>query len=137
MLIRIMPLLILAMVLIVPVSGQEKENSLFTEVKANLKDPTKRFTMIVSVKVKADAGAKLEAAFAKARVETLKEKGCLVYEMNRDAKAGGEYIVYERWQNLAALDFHLKAAHTQTLLTTIGDLLVGPPSVKVYIPAGE
>ena len=57
--------------------------------------------------------------------------------VSRFAKAPTEYLVYERWQDLAALQAHLKAPHITTLLSEIGELLAAPPDVKVLVPVSE
>lgn len=117
--------------------AQEKEDPIEAVVKANLKDPAKPFTMFVRVTVKEGAAAKFETAFAKAMVATRKEKGNKAYDLNRSSKSPAEYIVYERWQDLAALQAHMKTPHIKALLAEIGDLLESPPEVKVFVPAGE
>jgi quinol monooxygenase YgiN len=117
--------------------GQEKPNPIAAQVKASVKDPTKPFTMLVHLKAKEGAGEKFEAAFAKALKPTRKEKGCLAYDLNRDPKTPGQYLLYERWQTLADLEAHLKAAHITTLLMELGDLLAGPPELRILLPAGD
>jgi quinol monooxygenase YgiN len=117
--------------------GQEKENPIAAQVKASVKDPGKPFTLVVTLRVKEGAGAKLETAFAKAVKATRLEKGCVTYDLNRDTKTPGQYMVYERWQNLAALEAHLKSQHITALLGEIGDLLDGAPEFRVLVPAGE
>lgn len=118
-------------------SAQDQEHPIAAQVKASVKDPTKPFTMIVILKAKEGSGSKLEAAFAKAAKETRKEKGNRAYEMNRSAKDPTEYLVYERWQNLAALEAHLKTPYITALLTEAGGLLEGQPEIKVFLPTGE
>lgn len=120
-----------------PLPAQEKEHPIAAQVKASLKDPAKPFTMLVSFRVKEGAGPKAEAAFAKAVPPTRKEKGNRAYELNRSAKAPAEYVLYERWQDLAALQAHLRAPHVTALLAELGDLLDGPPEVRVFVPAGD
>jgi quinol monooxygenase YgiN len=115
----------------------EKPNPIAAKVKASLKDSAKPFTLIVRLRVKDDAGDKLEAAFAKAAKATRKEKGCLAYDLNRDAKAPTQYLLYERWQNLDSLEAHLRAPHITALLAQLGDLLAGPPEAQVFLPAGD
>lgn len=130
-------LLMAALFLAAPLAAQEKENPIEKEVKANLKDPTKSFVMLVSLKVKDGTAAKFEAAFAKARTATRKEKGNKAYSLNRSTKVPGEYVVYERWENFAALQAHMQMPHFAVLLTEVGDMLDAAPEVKVFIPAGE
>ncbi|MBM4071578.1 MAG: antibiotic biosynthesis monooxygenase [Planctomycetes bacterium] len=133
----VLSIVLIFAVLVGPVPGQDKEDPIVAAVKAGLKNPAKPFTMLVIVKVKEDAGGKFESAFAKAQVETRKEKGNRTYDLNRSAKSPAEYLVYERWQDLAALQAHMKTPHIKTLLSEIGDLLAGPPEVKVLVPVGE
>jgi quinol monooxygenase YgiN len=117
--------------------GQEKANPIAAQVKASLKDPARPFTMIVRLQAKEGAADKFEAAFARAIAPTRKEKGCLAYDLNRDAKSPTQYLLYERWENLASLEAHLKSAHITTLLMELGDLLAGAPEVTVLLPAGN
>jgi quinol monooxygenase YgiN len=93
--------------------------------------------MFVHIKIKDGVADKFEAAFAKARTATRKEKGNKAYSLNRSTKAPREYVVYERWHDLAALEAHLKTPHITTLLSEIGDLFDGPPSVTVFVPIRE
>jgi quinol monooxygenase YgiN len=119
------------------IAAEEKENPIIAQVKASIKDPSKPFTLIVRLKVKEDAGDKLEAACAKAIKETRKEKGCLAYELNRSSKTPTQYMMYERWKNVAALEAHLKTDHITSLLKEIGELLDGAPELRILVPAGE
>lgn len=118
-------------------ADDEKPNPIVAEVKANLKDVAKPFTMLVFIQVKEGSEEKFEAAFAKAIAGTRKEKGNLAYQLNRDVKKRGAYVVYERWNDLAALDAHMKTPHIAALRRETGDLRAGPSEVKVFVPAGE
>lgn len=129
--------LAVAALCVASVTGQEKSHPIAAQVKASLSDPSKPFTMLVMLKVKEGSGAKVEAAFTTAVKATRREKGCLAYDLNRDAKAPQQYLVYERWQNLAALEAHLKSQHITALLGELEALLAAPPEVRVLVPAGE
>lgn len=130
-------LVVLALPTLWATAADEKPNPIVAEVKANLKDATKPFTMLVFIQIKEGSEEKFEAAFAKAIAGTRKEKGNLAYQLNRDAKKKGHYVVYERWQDLAALDAHMKTPHIAALRAETGELRAGASEVKVYIPAGE
>src|SRR5262249_11140219 len=104
---------------------------------AALKDSSKPFTLVIRFEAKEGAGPKLEAAFAKAVSASRREKGCLSYDLNRDATMPNRYVVYERWQNLAALEAHQNAAHIATLRKEIADLRTAAPEAQVLVPAGE
>ena len=106
-------------------------------MKASLKDPTKPFVMYVHVKIKDGTAEKFEKAFAKARTATRKEKGNKAYSLTRSTKTPTEYIVYERWENFAALQEHMKTKHFAALLADVGDMFDGHPEVKVFVPTRE
>ena len=127
----------LAVLIASPVRADDEPNPVIAAVKPQLKDPKKPFTMMVHLQVKEGAGEKFEATFAKAVKLSRKEKGCIAYDLNQDPKKPTNYTVYERWQDLAALEGHMKAEHITTLLKDLGDLLDGPPEVRVLFPAGE
>jgi len=118
-------------------TAEEKPNPVVAQVKAALKDVDKPFTLVVHIQVKKGSGKKFEAAFARAAKPTRKEKGCLTYDLNHDAKNPANYLVYERWRNLAALDAHLKSEHITRLFKDIGELLAAPPNSDVMLPVGE
>ena len=136
-LIRSTLLLVVVFLLVAPAPAQDKENPIEAEVKANLKNLSKSFTMLVRIKIKDGTAAKFEAAFAKARTATRKEKGNKAYSLNRSTKIPSEYVLYERWENFAALQAHMKAPHISALLAEISDMLDGAPEVKVFIPIRE
>lgn len=128
---------VVALALAGPGAGQEKLHPIAEQVKAGLKDPSKPFTLIVQLEAKEGMQAKFETAFAKAVKATRKEKGCITYELNRDAKTPTKYLLYERWQDLPSLDAHLKTPHITTLLKDLEELLAGPPDAKAMLPAGD
>jgi quinol monooxygenase YgiN len=116
--------------------AQEKENPIAARVKAAVKDPARPFTLVVRLKVKEGAAAKFEAAFARAAQATRQEKGNRAYDLNRDTQTATQYLLYERWQDLSALEAHLKTPYITKLLAETGDLLVAPPEISVLLPAG-
>lgn len=118
-----------------PSSGQDKPHPIFEKVKAKLKDPNKPFVMLVRLEVKEGAAAKFEAGFAPAIKATRQEKGCLVYDLTRDADNPNVYILIERWKTLADLDSHLRAEYIASLVPKLGDWLAAPPGLQVLVPA--
>ena len=130
----------LAAVLLSVSQAQEKspEHPLLRAAKESLSDSTKPFTLVVRLKVKEGQGPKFEAAVAKAVKETRKEKGNLAYELSRSAK-GSNYIIYERWENLAALGAHLKTDYYKNASAAVEPLVDGDIEVDllVPVPAGD
>ena len=119
-----------------PAAAQER-HPIAAQVAAAVKDTGKPFALAIRFKVKEGSAERFEGAFAKAIKETRKEKGCVAYDLNRDTKEVGRYLVYERWKDLAALEAHLASDHTKALLADLGLVLDGEPEVKVMVPAGE
>lgn len=129
----------LALLLLLPgaAGAQKDENPIVTSVKAALKEPSKPFTLVVHLHIKDGTQEKFETAFAKAVKGTRKEKGCITYDLSRDAKDPTRYMVYERWKSLADLEDHLKTPHITTLLSELKDMLADPPEAKISLPAAE
>ena len=117
--------------------GQEEPHPIVAQARAELKDPAKPFTLSVRLTLMDGKAEPFEAAFAKAAKLAREEKGCLAYEMNRDAKGTAKYLVYEKWENLAALEAHIKSEHFQALAGEVHEMLDGPPEVEVYVLAGQ
>lgn len=113
--------------------GQAQEHPVLRAAKDSLSDPNKPFTILVSFKVKEGQGPKFEAAVTKMAKETRKEKGNLAYEVSRIAK-GTDYAIYERWENLAALEAHLKTEHFKAAMAELDPLLGGGIEVRLYVP---
>lgn len=112
-----------------------QDNPILAKVKESVKDPAKPFVMLVSIEAK-DA-AKFEAAMAKAIGPTRREKGCLAYDLHVDPTNRAKYLLFERWANVASLEAHMQTDHIRTLLSEIGDLLAGPPDLRVLVPVGS
>jgi quinol monooxygenase YgiN len=129
-------LLILTLV-IGRVPAAEKPNPIVERVKAAVKDPAKPFVLIVHLQAKEGDGEKLEAALAKAIKPTLKEKGCLAYDLCKDPKKADHYLLYERWKSLPVLEKHLKTKHITTLLMELGEVLAMPPKADIFVPVGD
>jgi quinol monooxygenase YgiN len=140
MLSRLALWVVLGCVVLAPAAraGDDPPHPIIATVKKAVKDTSKPFTLVVGLKVKEGQEGKLEAAFKPARKATLKEEGCLRYELNRghEGKAT-RYLIYERWKNLAGLEVHVKCAHFRKLLEELKDSLDGTPTVTVLVPAGE
>ena len=122
---------VLALGLSVTAARAQDEPPVVALVKSKVKDPAKPFALLVEFKVKAGKEKEFEAAFQPALVATRKEPGCVAYYLNRDPDQPELYTMYEQFKSVAALEEHLKAKHTQTLLTTVVPMCEGDPKIKV------
>jgi quinol monooxygenase YgiN len=106
-------------------------------VRATVKDPAKPFTLVVVLKLKDGSGPQFEAWFAKVAKESRKEKGNRAYDLSRSVKEPAQYLVYERWDNLAALEAHLKSPHFQEAAAALTGVVAGPPEIRILVPVGD
>lgn len=95
------------------------------------------FTLTVRMKVKAGENQKFEEAFTKLAKLSRQEKGCRAYHMNRGTKEPNVYLVYERWDNLAALEAHMKAAYFLEAVEKTGPMTDAPAELAIMVPVGE
>jgi quinol monooxygenase YgiN len=109
----------------------QDENPVVKLIKSKVKDEKKPFALLVTFKVKPGNEKKFEEAFAPCLVATRKEAGCVAYYLNRDTEATSNYVMYEQFKSIAALESHMKEKHTQTLLTTVVPMCEGDPQIKV------
>jgi quinol monooxygenase YgiN len=101
-------------------------------VKSKVKDPSKPFALLVTIKAKAGKEKEVEAVFAPCIAATKKEAGCLAYELNRDPDDPTTYLMYEKFKSVSALADHLKQDHTTKLLKALETLTDGEIKAKVY-----
>jgi quinol monooxygenase YgiN len=115
----------------------QDENPVVTLAKTKVKDKSKPFTMMVMLKVKAGQEKALVDAFTPCIAASRKEAGCKAYALNRDIDDPRQFVVYETYTNLEALESHAKTKHVTELFGKLGAMLDGAPAVKVYVPVGE
>ncbi|MGF9564730.1 putative quinol monooxygenase [Neorhizobium sp. BT27B] len=81
-------------------------------------------TPVVAIFVaKAGSEQKLEELFRGVIETTLKEEGCITYQLNRDANNPSRFIWTEEWTSQALLDKHLSAPHIAELFAQVPDLV--------------
>ena len=91
-------------------------------------------TLIVRMTMRADAGAVVDAAFARAHHATMKDAGAISFDLNHDAADPNVVVVYERWRSLADLETHLRTSHATILRDAFNDLIVGVPEFTILTP---
>ena len=116
---------------------KQEPNPIVTLVKAKLKHPDQPFVMLITVKVKVGKEKAFEAAMAETVKGTRQEKGNVAYRLHHDTEDANTYVLYEHWKNLDVMIEHMKLEHTEKLLKQLGDLLDGPPQIKVLTVVAE
>ncbi|RPE01275.1 antibiotic biosynthesis monooxygenase [Candidatus Pantoea deserta] len=72
---------------------------------------------------KPDCESKLDALFRGVIETTLKEEGCIRYQLNRDTQNPRRFVWTEEWQSKALLDKHSNAPHITELFTELLPLI--------------
>ncbi len=78
------------------------------------------FDIAVSIRVKEGRENELLEKVKIAVPESRKEKGCIQYDISRDLNEP-VFVIYERWENGAALEAHLRLSYTKELLDKINE----------------
>lgn len=116
-----------------PAGAQEKLHPITGFIRAELKDPSKPFTVLVTIAVKEGTAEKALAAFKKALPDSVKDKGCLDYSVYRDVEAPNRFLVHERWEDFKCLRAHIDSSHIVRLLDEMRDLMAARPDIRVLV----
>lgn len=73
----------------------------------------KKLLLNIVRKVKPEHVNTLRDSFLKCRVETLKEPGCIKYEIFQSAADPTIFFIYEIWKNEEAHKYHSTTAHVR------------------------
>ena len=65
---------------------------------------------------------------------TLREDGCLGYELNESAAAPGTFVTVERWRGQEDLDAHLQTPHVAQAFASAGEALAAAPAIHPLVP---
>jgi quinol monooxygenase YgiN len=78
-------------------------------------------------------------AFVKAAntciAETVKEAGCISYEMNASMAYPNRFIFVERWKSRDDLDAHFRAPYLTDFVKASGPMHATPPSIEIITAA--
>ena len=63
---------------------------------------------------------------------TLKEAGCVSYELLNNSADPTDFTFVEEWASQAAIDAHMKTPHLQAVVADSAPLLASPLDVRFY-----
>lgn len=86
-------------------------------------------TLFCPIKAAPGKGEKMQAALLALAEATRKEPGNICYRLHTTADPD-EFMIYEQWQDEAALDFHMQTPHLTAFLADKDGLLAGQPAGK-------
>ncbi|NQU12739.1 MAG: antibiotic biosynthesis monooxygenase [Desulfobacteraceae bacterium] len=90
--------------------------------------------MIVVAKLKAKSGKaeEMEKTLREMVSKVEQEEGTLAYTLHRSQNDPTLFLLYERYQDKNALDFHSATPYFKELLNVMGPLLDGAPGIEMY-----
>ncbi|MCM8527187.1 MAG: antibiotic biosynthesis monooxygenase [Lentisphaeraceae bacterium] len=68
-------------------------------------------TVVATVTAKAGFEDEVGSILGKLVEPTLKEEGCINYDLHRSIENSAVYVFHENWESKAHLDAHLETAH--------------------------
>jgi quinol monooxygenase YgiN len=90
--------------------------------------------VIAELRIRTEMAEKAYAAARKMVTATLKEDGCISYDMHHSVTDPSSLVVVERWSSREALSRHLETPHFKGWRTTGAEFIVGR-KVEVVAPA--
>jgi quinol monooxygenase YgiN len=87
--------------------------------------------VIAELHARAGQEKELEQVLQQMITPTRQEPGCIRYELNVSLSDPAVFIFYERWQDQAALDGHLKTPHMSVLHPRAGEFQDIPARVFI------
>ena len=82
-------------------------------------------TIIVPIYFKAETAAKGRARLLELAAKTHKEAGNIMYRIHEVPGKPEQYMIYEKWRDQAALDFHMSQDYLQNFLADEEKLFAG------------
>jgi quinol monooxygenase YgiN len=80
---------------------------------------------------------KLEQLFRSVVDTTLREDGCISYQINRDIENPRRFVFTEEWRSQADLDRHLAAPHLKALSEQVPECIESTDVLKLAKLAGR
>lgn len=67
--------------------------------------------------------------------ETVKEKGCISYDLNFSVTCPNVAVFVERWESMDDLGAHGRSAHIKVWRELSADMKAGPTTLEIITPA--
>jgi quinol monooxygenase YgiN len=112
-------------------------SSIVEMFRRELVSPDQSFTLRVRFQSRQGADGGIVDEFERARGPSLRDRGCLAFELDRHAIDRRRFVIHERWQTLADLEAHLRRPHAVQLRLAFEALIDGTPAFEVSVPTTE
>ena len=125
---------LLALTMGFAVAQNEKKDPI-ADIRAQVKDPAKAFTLIVEFHVKPGTEKEFRKAVQESVKNTRKEEGNAAYSCHQDQSDSTKFVFFEIWRSIPALEEHVKQDYVKALLGKAEELAASPPVIRVLKPA--
>ena len=88
-------------------------------------------TLVVSIDAKPECREQLKARLIDVVANTRKEPGNVFYIPHETSDGSGRFVIYERWADQAALDFHMDQTYLKAFLADNEAWLSSPISEMI------
>lgn len=96
---------------------------------------TQQVTIIATLYARAGQEQALAERMQAMALETRKEAGCILYELQRASDDPREFIMVEYWADAEAVALHDASAHMAALVADLPALVERPVAIRKYRPA--
>jgi quinol monooxygenase YgiN len=97
---------------------------------------TPPLTLVVTFQARPGKEAELRKTLLGLVPLTLKEDGCINYDLHADPKDPARFLFYENWTTKAHHNTHCETAHVQNLHMRMDELCVEPPKLTFWEKIG-
>ena len=91
-----------------------------------------KVTVIAFHRAKPGKEQALREALLAVRAPTLKERGCINYDLHESPSLPGVFVFLENWESKADLDDHLASPHIDAFRAKAPDLLAEPADITLW-----
>ena len=91
-----------------------------------------KVTVIAFHRAKPGKEQALREALLAVRAPTLKERGCINYDLHDSPSLPGVFVFLENWESKADLDAHLASPHIDAFRAKAPDLLAEPADITLW-----
>jgi quinol monooxygenase YgiN len=80
-------------------------------------------TIVARIEARPGCEEKVEASLRALIAPTLREDGCLQYDLHRDNEHPGRFLFYENWESRPQWQAHMESAHLKAHQEATADLV--------------
>lgn len=114
--------------------AQDEKKDPIADIRAQVKDPTKPFTLLVEFNLKPGQAKEFRKLVHESVKNTRKEAGNAAYSCHQDAGDPNKFVFFEIWRSIAGLEEHIKQDYVKALLGGAEAMSAQPPVIKVLTP---